>query len=114
MYAGTQDSSGFFYAGYSNDIKNVYKKMNMSYRDSVAQNSWASVYTINYQPVLKAATIRNQVMPNVRGMGLKDAVYLLENMGLKVAIRGRGKITMQSVAPGTALAKGITVILELS
>jgi len=114
MYAGTKDSSGFFYAGYSNDIKNVYKKMNMSYRDSVAQNSWASVYTINYQPVLKAATIRNQVMPNVRGMGLKDAVYLLENMGLKVAIRGRGKITMQSVAPGTALAKGITVILELS
>ncbi len=114
MYAAKKDSSGFFYAGYSSDIKNVYKTMNVSYADSVAQNSWASVYNNNYQPVMKAATIRQQVMPNVRGMGLKDAVYLLENMGLKVAIRGRGKITMQSVAPGTALAKGITVILELS
>ena len=92
--------------------------MNMPYSDSVAQNNWASVHanpeSYRGQPVMKAATVRQKVMPNVRGMGLKDAIYLLENMGLKVAIRGRGKITMQSVAPGTALAKGITVILELS
>ena len=118
QYAATKDSSGFFYAGYANDIKNVYKTMNMPYSDSVAQNNWASVHanpeSYRGQPVMKAATVRQKVMPNVRGMGLKDAIYLLENMGLKVAIRGRGKITMQSVAPGTALAKGITVILELS
>ena len=114
MYAAKKDSSNFFYAGYANDIKNVFKAMNMSYSDSVAQNGWASVYANNYQPVMKTNTVRRQVMPNVRGMGLKDAIYLLENMGLKVAARGRGKITLQSVAPGTALAKGITVILELS
>ena len=119
-YAAIKDSTGFFYAGNTNDIKNVFKTMNMAYRDSVAQNNWATVYASNNpqgpvgQPVVKATTVRQQVMPNVRGMGLKDAIYLLENMGLKVAIRGRGKITMQSVAPGTALAKGITVILELS
>ena len=114
MYAAVKDSSNFFYAGYANDIKNVFKTMNMPYRDSVATNGWASVYANNFQPVMKTTTIRRQVMPNVRGMGLKDAIYLLENMGLKVAARGRGKITMQSVAPGTSLAKGITVILELS
>ncbi len=114
LYASVKDSSGFFYAGNANDIKNILKTMNMAYRDSVAQNNWATVYASNYQLVVKATTMRQQVMPNVRGMGLKDAVYLLENMGLKVAIRGRGKIVMQSVAPGTALAKGITVILELS
>lgn len=114
LYAATKDSANYFYAGYSNDIKSVFKAMKMSYRDSVAQGTWANVYAANYQPVLKAATIRQQVMPNVRGMGLKDAIYLLENMGLKVAVRGRGKVTMQSVAPGTALAKGITVVLELS
>ncbi len=114
QYAATKDSSGYFYAGFTKDIKNVFRAMNMAYRDSVAENNWASVYASNYQPVIKATTVRQQVMPNVRGMGLKDAVYLLENMGLKVAVRGRGKITMQSVAPGTALAKGVTVILELS
>jgi cell division protein FtsI (penicillin-binding protein 3) len=114
QYAATKDSSAFFYAGYTTDIQHVFKTMNMAYRDSVAQNTWTSVYARNDQPVMRSNTVRQQVMPNVRGMGLKDALYLLENMGLKVAIRGRGKITMQSVAPGTALAKGITVILELS
>jgi cell division protein FtsI (penicillin-binding protein 3) len=114
QYAGKKDSAAFFYAGYTKDIKNVFATIKMSYKDSVAQNSWASVYASNYQPVMRAATVHQQVMPNVRGMGLKDAIYLLENMGLKVAVRGRGKVALQSVAPGTALAKGITVILELS
>lgn len=114
QYAAQKDSTGFYYAGNANDIKNVYKSMNMHYADSVAKNNWATVYARNNQPVVKATTVRQHVMPNVRGMGLKDAVNLLENMGLKVAIIGKGKITMQSIAPGTALAKGITVILELS
>jgi cell division protein FtsI (penicillin-binding protein 3) len=121
LYAAAKDSAAYFYAGYASDIKNVYKTMNMTYSDSVSANDWASVYAGNNQsagsggrPVVKTTTVRKQVMPNVRGMGLKDAVYLLEKMGLKVAVRGRGKISMQSVAPGTALAKGITVILELS
>ncbi|MFZ1264034.1 MAG: penicillin-binding protein [Chitinophagaceae bacterium] len=114
MYAAKKDSSGFFYAGNAQDIKNVYSTLGMNFLDSVAQSNWVSVYADNFQTVMKSANVRQQVMPNVRGMGLKDAVYLLENMGLKVAIRGRGKITMQSVAPGTSLAKGITVILELS
>lgn len=114
LYTAAKDSAKFFYAGYTADIKSVFKTMNMSYRDSAANSNWTSVYAANYQPVMKSATVRNKVMPNVRGMGLKDAVYLLENMGLKVAIRGRGKVAIQSVAPGTALAKGITVILELS
>lgn len=114
LYAAKKDSANFFYSGYTTDIKNVFKTMNMAYKDSSSNSNWTSVYAANYQPVMKQATIRKQVMPNVRGMGLKDAVYLLENMGLKVSIKGRGKVAMQSVAPGTALAKGITVILELS
>jgi cell division protein FtsI (penicillin-binding protein 3) len=114
LYAIAKDSTAYFYSGFTSDIKNVYKTMNIAYADSAAQNTWSSVYTNNYQPVMKANSVRRQVMPNVRGMGLKDAVYLLENMGVKVAVRGRGKITMQSVAPGTALAKGVTIILELS
>ena len=118
MYAASKDSTGYFYAGNTNDIKNVYRAMNMSFLDSGAQSTWAFVSAKpggnTEQPVVKATAIQNRLMPNVRGMGLKDAIYLLENMGLKVAIRGRGKVSMQSVAPGTALTKGIIVTLELS
>lgn len=114
LYTAVKDSSNYFYAGFTNDIKTVYTAMNMSYADSSAQNSWSTVYASNYRPVVKANTVRQQSMPNVKGMGLKDAVYLLENMGLKVSVKGKGKIISQSVAPGATLAKGITVILELS
>ena len=121
MYAAKKDSAAYFYAGFTNDIKNVYRTTNVGYTDSVAQNNlpagqagWGNVYSSNYQPVVKAINIRQQVMPNVRGMGLKDAIYLLENMGVKISVKGKGKIISQSVAPGTALAKGITIMLELS
>ena len=119
LYAITKDSSAYFYAGYTNDIKNVYSTLNVSYTDSVKQNNWSNIYAGNStlsisQPVLRGNAIRQQVMPNVKGMGLKDALYLLENMGVKVIIKGKGKIITQSVAPGTAVAKGIKVMLELS
>ncbi len=114
LYTAAKDSSYYFYTGYSPDIKKVYKTLNVLYKDSVAQDQWVSVYASNYQPVIKSNPIRKQVMPNVRGMGLKDAVYLLENMGVKVSVKGKGKIVTQSVAPGTALEKQMKVILELS
>jgi cell division protein FtsI (penicillin-binding protein 3) len=120
LYTAVKDSSGFYYAGNTADIKNVMGTMGISYRDSAAQNSWASVYATSGEraaggrPVMKAVAVRPQVMPNVKGMGLKDAIYLLENMGLKVAIKGKGKVILQSVPPGTSLAKGVTVMLELS
>ncbi len=53
-------------------------------------------------------------MPNVKGMGLKDALYLLENMGVKVSVKGKGKVANQSVGAGSAVSKGMTVVLELS
>ncbi len=114
LYAVKKDSSAFFYAGYAKDIKNVYTTLHVSYADSAQQNEWSAVYAGNYQPVITANKVRQQVMPNVKGMGLKDALYLLENMGLKVTVRGKGKIVTQSITPGSSLAKGITVMLELA
>lgn len=113
LYVAKKDSSGFYYAGNTKDIKNIFREMNIAYADSVAQNSWTSVYADNYHPVMKPVTVRSAVMPNVRGMGLKDALFLLENMGVKVNVKGNGKITMQSLLPGTPLGKGATVLLEL-
>ncbi len=54
------------------------------------------------------------VVPDVEGMGARDAVYLLESRGVKVKITGRGKVTKQSLAPGKKISKGETCILTLS
>lgn len=55
-----------------------------------------------------------EVMPDVRGMGLKDALFLLENRGLKVKFSGAGRVVRQSIAPSTALAGGerVEIVLE--
>jgi cell division protein FtsI (penicillin-binding protein 3) len=54
------------------------------------------------------------IVPDVTGMGLKDAVYMLENSGLQVQVLGKGKVREQSVAPGTTIIKGQNIILQLS
>ena len=53
------------------------------------------------------------IMPDVVGMGLKDAIYLLENNGMQVHINGAGRVKEQSVPVGTAITKGSKVILKL-
>jgi len=59
-------------------------------------------------------SIRENLVPNVREMGGKDAVYLLENAGLKVIIKGRGKVLDQSIPPGSRIVKGKTIVLTMS
>jgi cell division protein FtsI (penicillin-binding protein 3) len=52
-------------------------------------------------------------VPDVSGMGLKDALYVLGNSGLKTLVRGSGRVVRQSLIAGTRVAKGEPIILEL-
>lgn len=54
-----------------------------------------------------------EAMPDVRGMGLNDALYLLESRGVKVAFAGAGRVVSQSVGPGTEIRPGMSVNIEL-
>ncbi len=54
------------------------------------------------------------LVPNVNGMGLRDAIYVLENAGLKVITMGRGKVMTQSIPPGSAFSKGQKITIQLS
>ncbi len=56
---------------------------------------------------------KNQV-PDVWGMTLRDALYLLENKGLKVNYNGSGRVTQQSLLPGTNIKNSNTIELKLS
>ncbi len=58
--------------------------------------------------------IKEGVVPNVKGMGLVDAIYTMENAGFKAKILGKGKVIAQSLAPGQRLKIGSNVSLELN
>ncbi|MEL6484056.1 MAG: PASTA domain-containing protein, partial [Bacteroidota bacterium] len=62
---------------------------------------------------IDSANISSEV-PNVKGMSGMDAVALLENIGLKVEVKGNGKVTKQSVDHGTDIKTVKTITLELS
>ncbi len=56
---------------------------------------------------------KNNTVPSVIGMGLKDAIYLLESNGLKTRVSGRGKVVYQSIIAGSLLHKGQIIELVL-
>jgi len=54
-----------------------------------------------------------KTVPDVKGMGLKDALHALESMDMKVAVRGSGKVRTQSIEPGSPLQKKETIFIQL-
>lgn len=113
-YTLTKDSTRFFYAGYYPEMKEVMTELKVNYKDSSSGAEWAKMYSVNHQAVLNEREVIKNIMPDLRGMGLKDAVYLLEDLGLKVAIAGKGKVVTQSILPGTAYGKKQLVKIELN
>lgn len=64
--------------------------------------------SLKRQPVMRA-----DLIPNVLGMGARDAVYMLETRGVRVKLNGRGKVTEQSLPAGHKIAKGDVCTLRL-
>jgi cell division protein FtsI (penicillin-binding protein 3) len=109
-----KDSGYHLYAGSTEDIKEVVEKLKMKYRDSAKADEWGHLYSGNNQAVLNNRKVANKIMPDIRGMGLKDALFLLENRRMKVVFRGRGKVISQSIEPGAYVSNHQTVTLELN
>lgn len=109
-----RDSSWQAFAGYTADVKNILNAVNVSYKDSVKDKNWSMVYTSPDQPVVKPVIVGKKSIPDVKNMTLKDALYLLENMNVKVTTRGRGKVVAQDILPGTPVTKNQRITLLLN
>jgi cell division protein FtsI (penicillin-binding protein 3) len=108
------DSSSYSYAGFTRDMKAILNEVRVHPKDSVGGADYSLLVSSNYQPVMKADTVLRKIMPDVRNMTLKDALYLLENRNLKVVVKGRGKVVAQDINPGTVLNKKqiVTILLN--
>jgi cell division protein FtsI (penicillin-binding protein 3) len=77
-------------------------------------HGWLKQTTVgDSQLTLDAYKIQKGLVPDVYGMGVKDAFYILGSLGLKVRVKGRGKVIAQSLKPGTWLKEGSIIELEL-
>lgn len=109
------DSVKFYYTGNAKDLKTVYNGLNIPFKDSVMGRRWASVVTgADFAPVLQQKPIVDSVMPDLRGLGLKDALYLLEKLDLKVLVKGTGKVKEQSILAGKQIVKNQSILISLN
>ncbi len=110
-----KDSSLFSYAGIKQDIAYVNSRLKLPYSDSSARtDEWIDMNGKDANVVLSKKQFTSNTMPMLKGMGLKDVVYLCENMGLKVIVKGRGKVAGQSIVAGQPVARGQLINVELN
>lgn len=101
------------------DVKTILNKVALSshfHNDSIHEDEsdWVHGLPQDNSVALEAVLIENGKIPDVRGMGVRDALYLLERKGLKVEVKGLGRVKRQWPEPGTPIKKYSTIQLELS
>jgi cell division protein FtsI (penicillin-binding protein 3) len=91
--------------------QNVYKAFGI--KALFAANSDYVMVDTNKGIANKDVKLIEGSVPDVSGMGLKDALFVLGNSGMKTLVRGSGRVVRQSLLAGTRVAKGDPIILEL-
>ena len=97
----------------SNSIQNVLSGIGIK-ADKVDENAnWVFAEGQNKSVKLDKRYIGDKTMPNVVGMSLQDALYVLENRGVLVKFVGSGRVRTQSVKAGTSFNKGQVIEIVL-
>jgi len=99
---------------HKDDLDYVLKNLNIktSFQGNLGTKWVKTSATTNGVNYMGQKIVKKQI-PNVVGMGLKDAMYILENMGVDVEIAGRGVVKEQSILAGTSIKKGMKIKLGL-
>ena len=111
------DTTLYKYYGIKNDLGSIFSYLNMTSVDSANSGYWRTLQLQNNNASLNAPVYSNSkdaITPDVTGMGLKDAVYLLENKGLITSVSGRGRVINQSIPAGMNFKKGQKISLVLN
>jgi cell division protein FtsI (penicillin-binding protein 3) len=99
--------------GYRDDINSVFRNLGIKYKRSV-DDDWVATRESGDTIRLVAVTPQQGQVPDVRGMTLRDAMYLLENSGLKVKFNGKGRVRKQDPEHGAKIYEGSVVSLDLN
>jgi len=98
--------------GKKDEVETIYRTLKMPFVTE-AQGIWVTCKREGKNYMGTDASPANDKVINVTGMGLKDAVFLLESQGLHVLISGNGKVKEQSIPAGAPVIKGSIITLSL-
>jgi len=100
--------------GFKPDIRTVLRTLDIPYNDNSKEFPWVATSRVEENIQLNKRSITPNLVPDVSGMCLKDALYLLENLGIRVSVHGRGFVRSQSLLPGTRASSGETMSIQMS
>ncbi|MDR1557023.1 MAG: transpeptidase family protein [Tannerellaceae bacterium] len=100
-------------AGEGKALRKVLNELDIKTDRKEMESPWALASVNGDRVKLNDIHIREGAVPRVTGMGAKDAVYLLENAGLRVSLSGRGRVVSQSIQPGQQVNRGQTITITL-
>ncbi len=99
--------------GFREDINEVLRNLDVRYRRT-SDNEWVATRESGDTIRLAGVKLEDGLVPDVRGMSLRDAIYLLENSGINVRYNGKGRVLRQSPEHGARYYQGTTVSLEMN
>lgn len=102
--------------GYAKDLAKVFSEFSVDIADKSEGYDWVVTMTGDTAVSIKPRKVdeAHKRVPNVVGMGLMDALFLLENEGLIVETSGKGMVVKQSLNPGSRVVRGSRIVLELA
>lgn len=108
-----KDSTIANYTGYNKAMQEVLTGLNIPHNNAKDDSDWGKLSMGVAQADIQIIPIEKNKMPDLKGLGLKDALYLLENKGFKVKVRGNGKVVEQSIIAGMATSGNEMIVLDL-
>jgi len=103
-----------FLAGNRKDLKQICTVLGLANNSDKIEDEWIKSTVSSSYFTFSSVTPKVGVVPDVNGMGIRDAVYLMEKAGYKVTFTGKGKVEKQSVEPGVFVNRGTIINLQLS
>jgi cell division protein FtsI (penicillin-binding protein 3) len=100
-------------AGNFNELRMLCNELGISNHADV-QEGWVKAVRNGNSVEWKENKVVFDAVPDVTGMTLRDAMYVLEQSGLQVQFEGNGRVAQQSINPGSKLNKGSRILLRLS
>lgn len=96
-------------------LEYLFNKLGISTSSKKINSSWVSTHKREKFVEVKPKVFEDNLVPDVRGMGLRDAIFLLNNAGLEVDIdgAGRGRVLKQTISPGKRIIPGQEIIIVL-
>jgi len=115
-FQSVPDSGLYKFYGTKTDVNRILNAFNYKEYKPESEGKWLTTFLQdgNAQIMNNNFSTPAHKVPDVTGMGLKDAVYLLENKGLKVIASGKGRVVSQSLVQNSDFNKGQSIKIELN